>query len=52
MKHDRPVLGGFAVALLALLLTLLAATAWRALTPASQQTNDAVLDARAAKGER
>ncbi|GAA4020913.1 hypothetical protein GGQ97_001375 [Sphingomonas kaistensis] len=51
MKHDRPVLGGFAVALLALLLTLVAFAAWRALSPASSETNDAILDERAAKGK-
>ena len=50
MKNDRPILGGVAVTALAMLLTLLALTVWNAISPSGTDTNDAFLDARAARG--
>ncbi len=50
MKNDRPLLGGVAVTALAMLLTLLCLAVWNAVSSSSNDTNDAVLDARAASG--
>ncbi len=51
MKLERPIFGALALIFMGLLVGIAALVAWRALNDPGQVANDAVLDARAAKGK-
>lgn len=50
MKPERPISGALALTFVGLLVGMAGLIAWRALTDPGQIANDAILDARAARG--